>query len=85
MDINEMNKINETAKKLLQYIEGVECYESQKKDIGESIKEIFHSAKSSGFDVPTLKKVIAMRKLSKDALSEQEYLMDTYKEALGMV
>lgn len=80
--MTDINK--DTAQKLKQYIEGIEGYESQKKDINESIKEIFDNATSAGFDVKTIRKIIAMRKLEPAKLDEQEYLLDTYKEALGM-
>jgi len=69
---------------LKKYIEGVEIYEDQKKEISMSIKEIFDEAKSAGFDVKTIRKIISMRKLDKAKLDEQEFLLDTYKEALGM-
>ena len=73
-----------TAELLKKYIEGVEIYEDQKKELSSSIKEIFDEAKSAGFDVKTIRKIISMRKLDKAKLDEQEYLLETYKEALGM-
>ncbi len=73
-----------TAELLKKYIEGVETYEDQKKEISSSIKEIFDEAKSAGFDVKTIRKIISMRKLDKAKLDEQEFLLETYKEALGM-
>jgi len=78
----EINK--NTAELLKKYIEGVEMYEDQKKEISSSIKEIFDEAKSAGFDVKTIRKIISMRKLDKAKLEEQEFLLETYKEALGM-
>ena len=80
-----MAEINKNTSELLKrYIEGVETYEEQKKELSNSIKEIFDEAKSAGFDVKTMRKIISMRKLDKAKLDEQEYLLDTYKEALGM-
>ena len=78
----EINK--NTAELLKKYIEGVETYEDQKKEISSSIKEIFDEAKAAGFDVKTIRKIISMRKLDKAKLDEQEFLLETYKEALGM-
>ena len=75
---------NETAETLRKYIEAIESYEAQKKDLNESIKEIFDNAKANGFDVKTMRKVIALRKMDKAKLEEQEYLLETYKEALGL-
>jgi len=74
----------DTAALLKRYINGIETYEDQKKEIAMSIKEIFDEAKSAGFDVKTMRKIIALRKLDKTKLEEQEYLLETYKEALGM-
>jgi uncharacterized protein (UPF0335 family) len=80
-----MVDINHNTQGLLKrYIEGIETYEDQKKEISSSIKEIFDEAKSAGFDVKTMKKIISMRKLDQAKLDEQEYLLETYKEALGM-
>jgi uncharacterized protein (UPF0335 family) len=74
----------DTAEKLKKYIEGIEMYEDQKKEIGESIKEIYDEAKSSGFDVKIIRKIISLRKKDKNKLEEEEFLLETYKEALGM-
>jgi uncharacterized protein (UPF0335 family) len=80
-----MTDINpNTAELLKKYIEGIETYEDQKKELSMSVKEICDEAKSAGFDVKTIRKIISMRKLDKAKLDEQEYLLDTYKEALGM-
>ncbi|MCE3255828.1 MAG: hypothetical protein K0R25_1322 [Rickettsiaceae bacterium] len=80
-----MSDINKNTSELLKkYIEGIEAFEEQKKDLASSIKEVFDEAKSAGFDVKTMRKIISMRKLDKAKLDEQEYLLETYKEALGM-
>lgn len=80
-----MVDINKNTSELLKkYIEGVETYEDQKKEIANSIKEIFDEAKSAGFDVKTMRQVIRLRKMDKIKLEEQEFLLETYKEALGM-
>lgn len=80
-----MTEINKnTAELLKKYIDGIETYEDQKKEISNSIKEIFDEAKSTGFDVKTMRKIIQLRKLDKSKLEEQEFLLETYMEALGM-
>jgi uncharacterized protein (UPF0335 family) len=77
--------INQNTSELLKkYIEGIETYEDQKKEIAGSIKEIYDEAKSAGFDVKTIRKIISIRKMDKTKLDEQEFLLETYKEALGM-
>jgi uncharacterized protein (UPF0335 family) len=75
---------NQSGEQLKKYIEAIEGYEDQKKDISESVKEIFDTAKAVGFDVKTMKTVIKLRKMNKADLEEQEFLLETYKDALGM-
>lgn len=74
----------DTAEKLKKYIDGIEMYEDQKKEIAASIKEIYDEAKSSGFDVKIIRKIISIRKKDQNKLEEEEFLIETYKEALGM-
>lgn len=51
-NIGHNSSINQdTTNKLKQYIESIEGYEADKKQISESIKEIFDEAKSAGFDI----------------------------------
>ncbi len=74
----------ETSLQLKKYIEGIETYEDQKKEINESIKEIVSEAKAAGFDTKIIRQIIRIRKMDKTKLEEQEYLLETYMEALGM-
>jgi uncharacterized protein (UPF0335 family) len=84
-NIGHNSNINkETADILLQYIEGVENYEDQIKELRASQKEIFDNAKAKGFDVKTIKAIIKIRNKDKAKLEEEEYLLDTYKQALDM-
>ena len=82
-----MNDIinKETADQLKKYVEGVEAYEAEKKEIAERIKEVYDEAKVFGFDVAIIKQIVKIRKADADKLLEEAYLLETYKEALGMV
>ena len=78
-------KIDPSAKDMIRKtIESVEQLEDQKKEISEQIKEVLDGAKSFGLDIKTLKDVMKLRKLSDEELQEKEYLIDIYKQALGM-
>ena len=70
---------------LRQFVERIERLEEEKQTIAEDIKEVFQEAKSNGFDVKTLKEIIKIRKADASDLEEQEYLLDTYKRALGLL
>ena len=74
----------ETADQLKRYISSIENYEAEKKEIAERLKEVYDEAKSAGFDLKTIRQIVKIRKSDQDALEEQEYLLETYKEALGM-
>jgi uncharacterized protein (UPF0335 family) len=49
-----------------------------------SKKEIFDEAKAAGFDVKTIKKIISIRKLEKSEVDEQQFLFESYCEAIQM-
>jgi uncharacterized protein (UPF0335 family) len=72
------------AKQLKSIIERVEKLEEDKSAIASDIKDIFAESKGNGYDVKTLRKIIALRKQDAAERDEQEHLLDTYKRALGM-
>ncbi len=80
-----MSSYGITADQLKSYIERLERLEEEKKNIAEDIKEVFAEAKGNGFDTKTMKVILKLRKIEPDDLQEQEYLLDTYKRALGML
>jgi uncharacterized protein (UPF0335 family) len=74
-----------TADQLRSYIERIERLEEEKKNISQDVKEVFAEAKGNGFDVKTMRTILRLRKIDANDLQEQEYLLDTYKRALGML
>jgi uncharacterized protein (UPF0335 family) len=72
------------ANKLKQYIERIEKLEDEKKEIVDVMKDVFEDAKANGFDVKTMRAILKMRKMKPHELEEQEALLDTYKQALGI-
>ena len=79
--IEQNQKVDIQLKKL---IENIERLEGEKKETCNQIAEIYKEAKGSGFDAKIMKKLIVLRRMDNDDLQEQEYLLETYKEALGM-
>ena len=76
---------NKVDQKLKQFIEGIERLENEKTETARQISEVYKDAKASGFDAKIMRKIISLRKMDNAELQEQEYLLETYKEALGMV
>ena len=76
---------NVSAEQLRLLIERIERLEEDKKGISEDIKDVFGECKATGFDVPTIRKIIIMRRMDKEARQEAEALLETYCAALGLV
>ena len=72
-------------RQLRQYIEQLEQLETEKAAIGDDLKEKFAEMKGAGYDIPTVKRLLKLRKMDPDKRSEQDALMDTYLHALGML
>lgn len=64
-------------------IERIERLEVEKQAIADDQKQVFAEGKAAGFDVKIMRKVIALRKLSKDERDEQRSLIDLYMDACG--
>lgn len=73
-----------TGARLRSFIERVERLEEEKKALADDISEILSEAKGHGFDVKTIRKIIALRKKDPDDRAEEDALLDTYLAALGM-
>jgi uncharacterized protein (UPF0335 family) len=78
-----MSKVVE-ADKLKQIISKIETVEAERQDSADLLKDTFNEAKSLGFDVKILKHVLKLRKKDKDALAEEDSLIDLYRGALGV-
>ena len=72
-----------TADRLRSFVERVERINSEIAERNEDKAEIFKEAKSDGFDVPTIKKVIAIRAKGPERVAEQTAMVETYLAALG--
>ena len=67
------------------YIDRIERLEEEKAALMEDIREIYAEAKGTGFDPKIMRQVIRIRKMEPDQRQEQEYILDTYLSALGMI
>jgi len=73
-----------TAGELRQFVERFERLEAEKKDIADQQKEVLAEARARGYDVKVLRKLIALRKREPAEVSEEEAILELYKQALGM-
>ncbi|MEP9359372.1 DUF2312 domain-containing protein [Sphingomonas sp. KR3-1] len=73
-----------SAEQLRLFIERIERLEEEKKGIADDIKDVYAEAKSTGFDVKTMRSIVRLRKMEKHHRDEAEMLLETYKQALGL-
>ncbi|MBA5724507.1 DUF2312 domain-containing protein [Candidatus Liberibacter sp.] len=79
------NVQNVTQSQLRSFVERLERLEEERKNITESIRDVYGEAKSSGFDVKALRKIVALRKKDEQQWMEEEQILDVYLRALGMI
>lgn len=73
-----------SAEQLRLFIERVERLEEEKKGLTDDIKDVYGEAKSTGFDVKTMRTIVRLRRMEKHHRDEAEMLLETYKQALGI-
>jgi uncharacterized protein (UPF0335 family) len=79
-----MSTENVSAEQLRLFIERIETLEEEKKGISDDIKDVYAELKATGFDAKTVKALVKLRKMEKNARDEAEALLETYKSALGL-
>lgn len=72
------------ADQLRLLIERIERLEEEKRGIADDIKDVYAEAKSTGFDVKTIRTIVRLRKMEKHHRDEADALLETYRIALGM-
>lgn len=77
-----MAEANDDRLRLL--IERIERLEEEKKGIADDIGDVYLEAKAVGYEPKIMRQIIRLRKLKPDDRSEQDAILETYKNALGM-
>lgn len=72
------------ADQLRLLIERIERLEEEKRGIADDVKDVYGEAKATGFDVKTMRKIVALRRMEKHTRDEADDLLATYRAALGM-
>ena len=77
-----MNDVNKDQ--LLAYIDRIERLDEDKRAISEDIKEIYTEVKSAGYDAKIVRKIVSLRRKSREERIEEETLLDLYMQSIGM-
>ena len=72
------------AEQLTQFIERIERLEEEKRALMADIKDVYVEAKATGFEPKIMRQVVRLRSMDRDLLNEQDALLDTYRDALGL-
>ena len=65
-------------------IERIERLEEEKKGISDDIKDVYNEAKATGYDAKVMRIIVRLRRMKPDDRREQECVVETYKNALGI-
>lgn len=77
-------KGSEAGKLLSGYIAAIEHTRERKKQIGDEEKAAFAAAEADGFDKPTIRRILTLRAMDREARLKADDLLDAYLVALGM-
>ena len=67
------------------FVERIERLEEEKKTIADDIRDVYAEAKGNGFDTNALRAIVRLRKMDANERAEQETILETYMQALGML
>ena len=79
-----MSSGNVAADQLQLFIERIERLEEERKGMSDDIKDVYNEAKMQGYDAKTMRAIVRLRKMEKDARDEADALLETYRQALGL-
>ncbi len=79
-----MSEGNVAADQLRLFIERIERLESEIKETNNDKRDVYAEAKSNGYDVPTMKKIVGLRRMETHRRQEADALLETYRSALGL-
>lgn len=69
--------------RLKAFVERIERMTEEKKAIAEDIRDCYSEAKATGFDAPTIRKLVSERKKSLEKRREQLELFELYSSAIN--
>lgn len=78
-----------SKEQLKTFVERVERLNVERKELSNDIRDIYGEAKGAGYSTRALKRVIRVREYEaehgKDARKSEEFILETYLAALGML
>ncbi|MBL8712410.1 MAG: DUF2312 domain-containing protein [Alphaproteobacteria bacterium] len=75
---------NVSGQRLKSFLERIERLEEEKKALAEDIRDVYSEAKSLGFEVKIMRKIVSLRKTNVEKRREEAELLELYMSAIGM-
>jgi uncharacterized protein (UPF0335 family) len=72
------------ADQLRLFIERIERLEEEKKGIADDVRDVYAEAKANGYDPKIMRMVVRLRKMETHTRQEQDAVLETYRQALGL-
>lgn len=72
------------SERLKSFVERIERIEEERKELAGDVKDIYTEAKSLGFEVKILRKLVTLRKQDADKRKEEQALLELYASAIGL-
>ena len=69
---------------LINTISKLEKLEEEKRELADVTKDAYNEAKSKGYDIKIIKHILKLKKKDKDALAEEDSLIELYRGAVGI-
>ncbi len=73
------------ADELRLLIERAERLEEEKRGLADDIKDVMAEAKGRGYDAKAIRRIMQIRKKKREEYQEEEAILETYLQALGML
>ena len=80
-----MAKTGFAKDQLKSFVDRIERLEEERNALTADIREVYSEAKGTGFDTKIMRQIVRLRKMEPQERSEQEQLLDVYKQAIGMI
>jgi len=85
MDDQAFNTESVAADQLRAFVERIERVEEEIKGLNGDKRDIYAEAKGCGFDTKAIKKIVAIRRQDVAERQEEDAILETYMQALGMI
>lgn len=79
---HNMKAVETAAEELRQYVSDIEAVEAQIADMNRERQDVYVVAKSKGYDVKALRRLIAERKRDAQDLADERAAVEQYRDLL---